>query len=128
MRVESKSTISDVLVRSGPGHFTRTIEKFFRETEHSNTIVILPPTILYPLPNSMRTLQHSHDRYCYTWPSSLAIHHWGCSWQSNFASSSATPSVTSTLPLQTSLNHSTLELNSAGLPSNVLATLQSFLG
>ena len=47
-----------------------------------NDCLILPMQILYSLPNCMNQLS-INDRFIFNDPLSLAVHHWGVSWNKN---------------------------------------------
>lgn len=77
-------TAHDILNRTGPSHFTRSVMEVL-EGKHGEEVqaelIIFPCEFLFPLPNNMRDLVTARDRAVYLQPHSFAVHHWACSWQ-----------------------------------------------
>jgi len=72
------------LATTGPGFFTRGVMRFLRSGEPLPPglapVAICPPEVFYPLPNSLRA-QPLAERRAHASPTSLALHHWCCTWQ-----------------------------------------------
>jgi hypothetical protein len=83
-----------IIAHSGPGHWTRCLAQTMRvaaesnETTHAHStlapaadIMVFPTAFFYPLPNKLRCLSRSDDWAHLIADCSFAVHHWGCSWQ-----------------------------------------------
>ena len=66
----------NTLTRTGPIQITRSLMNLF--AKHKD-LLIFPNLIFYPFPNNMRLLPIV-DRFRFYDNCTLAVHHWGCSW------------------------------------------------
>ena len=82
-------TARSIIERTGPGHWTRCVMQWMEERggerAEEDGVLVLPPSFLFPLPNSLRSLQVEEERLMFRRAESLAMHHWACSWQKDSA-------------------------------------------
>jgi mannosyltransferase OCH1-like enzyme len=74
-----KNSIREVLARSGPTYFTRTVVQAIKNGSCGD-LRILPMEVLYPLPFACRFVPEK-EKLNYTGLSCLAMHHWGGTWK-----------------------------------------------
>jgi hypothetical protein len=74
-------SFSEIISSTGPGFVTRQLSKYSENDLALNNAVILSSDYFYPLPNRFRSL-NSSDWAIFCSPQTIAIHAWGCSWQS----------------------------------------------
>merc|ERR1712228_1094044 len=67
----------NTLLRTGPIRITRCIMNLYQK--YKDNLLIFPTIFFYPFPNNMRYLPIV-DRFRYYNDCTLAVHHWGCSW------------------------------------------------
>lgn len=77
----------DVIDRTGPGMFTRTLLNVFASKHNVlrlNKVAVLPASFFHPMPNSDRLPNEKYDFsnvMSYLKSNSFAVHLWSCSWQ-----------------------------------------------
>ena len=92
---QAAASATDIISRTGPGHFTRTVLDYLSSAADGGAedVLVLPPTFFYPLANTLRGLQAEEERALFRRPESLCMHHWACSWQKAEANAQPTSNM-----------------------------------
>ena len=80
------SRLMATIEKTGPGIFTRHVLRHMvtameEDQQHASSIVILPMTYLYPVPNNVGSVTQDVRTKYVAEGTTLAIHHWAKSWQ-----------------------------------------------
>jgi mannosyltransferase OCH1-like enzyme len=73
------NTSTDLLDRTGPYFFTRSINKYIKN--NPDRVVLFPASYFYPWPSWSRFKKSRSEIEAWFRPETLAVHHWYCSWQ-----------------------------------------------
>ena len=76
--IGSKTDLNDIMIRSGPAHFTQCYMQLFQQ--FPGTVIAFPTSYFYPIPARERFNQIAANAH-FIRPETFTIHYWGCTWQ-----------------------------------------------
>jgi mannosyltransferase OCH1-like enzyme len=77
--IGSKRNPMDIIGRTGPWHFTKCFISLAYEEDDS--IIALPVSFFYPIPNVLKTYRTFAEAAPWVRPETFTVHYWGCTWQ-----------------------------------------------